>query len=400
MMYGHVDAPHHWVGHLRVLRGIQEQTGGFTEFVLLPFVHTSSPIYLAGLARPGVTRRENRAVHALSRIMLHGAIDSIQCSWVKLGDDLCRDVLNGGVNDLGGTLMEETISRMAGADNGSYKTITDLRAIVAPLGRPLRPAHHPVRHAGRGPHRRGRARATACAPRSARACPSYASCSPAASRRRRARPAGQRSPSGGFGLHALLRSLTVAQVSAVQSYPWQIVRRARNFIPMLLHSPPARASNRVFRLVSWPIIAAMQLIGLEEKSRAAFLWSPPAADEVVDRYLRGYVLFGRETGRLAKLEWQSFDARAIATAETFKVPSRLRRLRRNGGLEVRFDQDFHEVAKACQEGRSDWTWLTDDLIDVYRMMHEQGLAATVGTYRDGRLVGGLLVSALAGRTAS
>jgi len=138
MMYGHVDAPHHWVGHLRVIRGIQERTGGFTEFVLLPFVHTSAPIYLAGLARPGVTRRENRAVHAMSRIMLHGAIGSIQCSWVKLGDELCRDVLNGGVNDLGGTLMEETISRMAGADNGSFKTISDLRAIVEPLGRPLR----------------------------------------------------------------------------------------------------------------------------------------------------------------------------------------------------------------------------------------------------------------------
>jgi FO synthase len=138
MMYGHVDAPHHWVGHLRVIRGIQERTGGFTEFVLLPFVHTSAPIYLAGLARPGVTRRENRAVHAVSRIMLHGAVGSIQCSWVKLGDELCRDVLNGGVNDLGGTLMEETISRMAGADNGSFKTISDLRAITEPLGRPLR----------------------------------------------------------------------------------------------------------------------------------------------------------------------------------------------------------------------------------------------------------------------
>ena len=138
MMYGHVDTPAHWVGHLRVIRGIQERTGGFTEFVLLPFVHTSAPIYLAGLARPGVTRRENRAVHAVSRLMLHGAIDSIQCSWVKLGDELCRDVLRGGVNDLGGTLMEETISRMAGADNGSFKTISDLRAIVAPLGRPLR----------------------------------------------------------------------------------------------------------------------------------------------------------------------------------------------------------------------------------------------------------------------
>src|SRR4249920_2267690 len=127
MMYGHVDTPAHWVGHLRVIRGIQERTGGFTEFVLLPFVHANAPIYLAGLARPGPTRRENRAVHAVSRLMLHGAIPSIQCSWVKLGDDGCRAVLAGGVNDIGGTLMEETISRMAGADHGSYKTISGLR---------------------------------------------------------------------------------------------------------------------------------------------------------------------------------------------------------------------------------------------------------------------------------
>jgi FO synthase len=138
MMYGHVDTPAHWVGHLRVIRGIQERTGGFTEFVLLPFVHASSPIYLAGLARPGPTRRENRAVHAVSRIMLHGAISSIQCSWVKLGADLCREVLDGGVNDLGGTLMEETISRMAGSQNGSFKTISQLAELVAPTGRPLR----------------------------------------------------------------------------------------------------------------------------------------------------------------------------------------------------------------------------------------------------------------------
>jgi FO synthase len=138
MMYGHVDTPAHWVGHLRVIRSIQERTGGFTEFVLLPFIHENAPIYLAGLARPGPTRRENRAVHAVSRIMLHGAIDSIQCSWVKLGDEACRDVLRGGVNDLGGTLMEETISRMAGADHGSYKTISQLRAIAEPLGRPMR----------------------------------------------------------------------------------------------------------------------------------------------------------------------------------------------------------------------------------------------------------------------
>jgi FO synthase len=138
MMYGHVDTPAHWVGHLRVIRSIQERTGGFTEFVLLPFIHSSAPIYLAGLARPGPTRRENRAVHAVARLLLHGAIKNIQCSWVKLGDDLCRDVLRGGANDLGGTLMEETISRMAGANHGSYKTISQLRAITEPIGRRLR----------------------------------------------------------------------------------------------------------------------------------------------------------------------------------------------------------------------------------------------------------------------
>lgn len=158
----------------------------------------------------------------------------------------------------------------------------------------------------------------------------------------------------------------------------------------MLQSPYARSSSLVTRLVSWPVIATSQLLGLEGKMRAAFAWSSPTADEVVDRYMRGYVLFGRKGARLAKLEWQSFADRAIATPETFKVPSRLRRLRRNSEFEVRFDQDFHEVAKACQEGRSDWAWLTDDLIDVYLMLHEQGLMATVGTYRDGRLVGGLL----------
>ena len=136
MMYGHVDTPAHWVAHIKLLRRIQEQTGGFTEFVLLPFVHHSSPIYLAGLARPGPTARENRAVHALARILLHGAIDNIQCSWVKLGDELCVEVLKGGVNDLGGTLMEETISRMAGSENGSFKTMTGLAALAERAGRP------------------------------------------------------------------------------------------------------------------------------------------------------------------------------------------------------------------------------------------------------------------------
>ncbi|GAB2872233.1 bifunctional FO biosynthesis protein CofGH [Actinoallomurus bryophytorum] len=138
MMYGHVDTPAHWVAHLKVLRSIQERTGGFTEFVLLPFVHHNAPIYLAGLARTGPTKRENRAVHALARILLHGAIPNIQCSWVKLDDDLCTQVLQGGVNDLGGTLMEETISRMAGSDNGSFKTMSALEEIATRAGRPAR----------------------------------------------------------------------------------------------------------------------------------------------------------------------------------------------------------------------------------------------------------------------
>src|SRR5690606_5836483 len=138
MMYGHVDTPAHWVAHIKLIRSIQERTGGFSELVLLPFVHHNSPIYLAGLARPGPTVRENVAVHALARIQLHGAIPNIQTSWVKLGDELCTRVLQGGVNDLGGTLMEETISRMAGSENGSFKPISELEQIAARAGRPAR----------------------------------------------------------------------------------------------------------------------------------------------------------------------------------------------------------------------------------------------------------------------
>jgi FO synthase len=133
MMYGHVDNPAHWLGHLRTLARIQDDTGGFTEFVALPFIHTNAPIYLAGVARPGPTVRENRVVHAMARILLHGRIDNIQCSWVKLGAEGSRQLLTGGVNDLGGTLMEETISRMAGSQHGSAKTVAQLREIVAPL---------------------------------------------------------------------------------------------------------------------------------------------------------------------------------------------------------------------------------------------------------------------------
>ncbi|SNS36659.1 FO synthase subunit 1 /FO synthase subunit 2 [Geodermatophilus pulveris] len=138
MMYGHVDTPAHWVAHLRTLARVQDETGGFTEFVLLPFVHHSSPIYLAGVARPGPTVRENRAVHAVARLLLHGRIDHVQTSWVKLGDVGTQVVLRGGADDLGGTLMEETISRMAGSGHGSLKTIAQLESMAAAIGRPAR----------------------------------------------------------------------------------------------------------------------------------------------------------------------------------------------------------------------------------------------------------------------
>jgi FO synthase len=138
MMYGHVDTPANWVAHLRLLRGLQDTTGGFTEFVALPFVHHSSPIYLAGVARPGPTVQENRAVHAMARILLHRSIDNIQCSWVKLGVEGCRQVLLGGVNDIGGTLMEETISRMAGSQHGSRRSVAELEEVAAAAGRPAR----------------------------------------------------------------------------------------------------------------------------------------------------------------------------------------------------------------------------------------------------------------------
>jgi FO synthase len=138
MMYGHVDHPRHWLGHLRVLAKIQDATGGFTEFVGLPFVHQNAPIYLAGIARPGPTRRENRVLHAMARLLLHGRIHNIQCSWVKLGDDETVRMLGGGVNDLGGTLMEETISRMAGSEHGSARTVAQLQATAAAAGRPAR----------------------------------------------------------------------------------------------------------------------------------------------------------------------------------------------------------------------------------------------------------------------
>lgn len=139
MMYGHVDQPRHWLGHLRTLSRIQQRTGGFTEFVTLPFIHTNAPVYLAGIARSGPTSRDNRAVTAMARLLLHPHIPNIQTSWVKLGTEGAAEMLRSGANDLGGTLMEETISRMAGSSYGSYKSVKDLIAVADVAGRPARP---------------------------------------------------------------------------------------------------------------------------------------------------------------------------------------------------------------------------------------------------------------------
>jgi FO synthase len=135
IMYGHVDAPPHWVAHIRRIGAIQRRTGGFTEFVPLPFVWQNSPLYLAGKARPGPTLEDNRRMHAVARILLDGLVANIQVSWVKMGMDYCRKVLQGGANDFGGTLMEETISRMAGAEWGIRKEPEEFIEAIEAIGR-------------------------------------------------------------------------------------------------------------------------------------------------------------------------------------------------------------------------------------------------------------------------
>lgn len=143
IMYGHVDGPPHWAAHIDLLRSIQKETGGFTEFVPLGFVHAESPLYveqeIPGV-RAGATRDENIKMHSVSRLMLAGWIDNIQVSWVKLGAEMAADLLHAGVNDLGGTLMDESISRSAGADFGEELTPTEMVKLI--------------RHAGRSPVRR------------------------------------------------------------------------------------------------------------------------------------------------------------------------------------------------------------------------------------------------------
>jgi FO synthase len=135
MMYGHVEQPVHWVNQLCLLRDIQKETGGFTEFVPLGFVHFNTHVFQEGKSRPGPTPEEHLKVHALARLMLQGVIDNIQVSWVKLGREMSQGCLRAGANDYSGTLMEENISRLAGATAGEYLPPEEFHARIRELGR-------------------------------------------------------------------------------------------------------------------------------------------------------------------------------------------------------------------------------------------------------------------------
>jgi FO synthase len=135
MMYGHVEEPADWVRHILLLRSIQKRTGGFTELVPLGFIHENTRLYRHGGARPGAKREEHLRVHALSRVLLHGAIKNLQVSWVKLGFETSLACLQAGANDFSGTLMEENISKAAGATFGEYVSPEEFRAKIRSIGR-------------------------------------------------------------------------------------------------------------------------------------------------------------------------------------------------------------------------------------------------------------------------
>jgi FO synthase len=135
LMYGHRETPEHWVNQLLLLRDIQRDTGGFTEFVPLGFVHFNTLLFQQGLSRPGPTLNEHLKIHALARVLLAGSINNIQVSWVKLNRKLSQLCLYAGANDYGGTLMEENISREAGATAGQYTSPDDFQSLILEAGR-------------------------------------------------------------------------------------------------------------------------------------------------------------------------------------------------------------------------------------------------------------------------
>ena len=135
MMYGHTELPEHWVKHLLLLREIQKETGRFSEFVPLGFIHSQTRLFQSGRARAGRSIHEDLIVHALARVLLNGYIPNIQVSWVKLGFDMSLACLEAGANDFGGTLMEESISKAAGANFGEYVSPGEFRAMIRAIGR-------------------------------------------------------------------------------------------------------------------------------------------------------------------------------------------------------------------------------------------------------------------------
>lgn len=135
IMYGHVDGPEHWAAHLALIRDVQQDTGGFTEFVPLGFIHNNTPLYRKGLARTGPTGMESLKMHAIARLMLGHDIPNIQVSWVKMGLPMAQMCLNAGANDFGGTLIEEKISRMAGATTGTYTSPETFQRLIRDMGR-------------------------------------------------------------------------------------------------------------------------------------------------------------------------------------------------------------------------------------------------------------------------
>jgi 7,8-didemethyl-8-hydroxy-5-deazariboflavin synthase CofH subunit len=155
MMYGHTETEEHWVRHLMLLRDIQKETGGFTEFVPLGFVHENTQLFKSGDARPGPTVEEHLKVHALSRLMLSGWIDNIQVSWVKMSREVTQACLRAGANDYGGTLMDESISRLAGSTSGEYMPPEQFQERIRELGRLPSERDTLYRRIGQGPGARG-----------------------------------------------------------------------------------------------------------------------------------------------------------------------------------------------------------------------------------------------------
>jgi len=161
IMFGAVEQPLHWARHMVRTRALQAETGGFTEFVPLPFVHMATPLFLQGRGRRGPTFREVLLMHAVARIAYAGSVPNVQVSWVKLGPEGARQALRAGANDLGGTLMDENISRAAGASHGQRMDEEGFRAITAPLDRPLHQRTTLYGRVAGGPSLRGSARSGA-----------------------------------------------------------------------------------------------------------------------------------------------------------------------------------------------------------------------------------------------